>query len=61
LGDLGGQDLYHSLKYLVLEASPESSTFELLPVLMLLPLFVRPLSELEQTTLEQGLRSKDAF
>jgi len=28
---------------------------------MLPPLYVRPLSETEQTTVEQGLRSKDAF
>jgi transposase len=28
---------------------------------MLFPLYVRPLSETEQTALEQGLRSKDAF
>jgi transposase len=28
---------------------------------MLLPLYVRPLSETEQVALEQGLRSKDGF
>ncbi|WP_416669750.1 IS630 family transposase [Egbenema bharatensis] len=37
------------------------TTFNLLIVLMLPPLYVRPLSETEQTALEQGLRSKNAF
>ncbi len=36
-------------------------TFNALIVLMLPPLYVRPLSETERVALEQGLRSKDAF
>lgn len=39
----------------------ELSTSQLLLALMLPPLYVRPLSETERATLEQGLRSKDAF